>query len=941
MKMIIFLAGFILSANLYAKSWKDHFFTDDSAFYLKIHKTGFEQRFRVDADKCFDIESAEILLKSNPWDSHHKFKRLTSSDLKKWPKLYKENTRNFCWFGVKVNKINLNDPKNNLYSIKIKEKNTGKTWYFEDLNGSILPKNRFTDRPVNNWLSLGAHGATPVFGGGVLFKIWESEVDEVHLFLEDDNSPIVMEIDRKGEKKSHVAYVDWAKEGTKYQYKFKMNGAYVLQEVANNDRMSDIKVDPMARSLVYDAKGGQHNGYINPKAVVRGLDTINWKHDSKISGMNKLDVDNWLMYQIWPLTFNPKKKNGKYVQGTFNDVAEKIPYLNDLGVTAVEFLPVHESRFYASWGYAMDSLYLIENTLGSPTDLMRLVDQMHEKNIRVVLDVVLNHVNNQLIRDPLSETVSQSKYYDGNTGWGPKPRFESVMVRKWIMDSLLALVREFHVDGFRFDMVEYIYLDNAKGYQFLQELNVLLKEVNPDFYTSAEQLPDNAWVTYPISEGGLEFDSQWNDKFKNFFELEFDYYREHNRSLDTGPLLGSLKGFSNHRHDSGEHHFGGANRTLNYLGSHDVVGNKNPILRMVSPYESYEWEGSNHFFRVRPLTDPENRDYKFRLIHNHFTHSVGRTGYGILFTKPGGALFFQGEEMANDLNIENEWSYINAKEGNTIPTTNVDIHRYVSSHRVPWEYLTPETSKELSFLSADEKRMFKGYHQFFKKMIHFKKKFPEINLADANNVNSLEGGQVITYEIGRGRNEFFVVINLGEAKTAQWIQFPGHANDWWQETMNSSSYEHGGQSDKYLNIISNLGGRANHVRLEATSISVYKKGVNGSIARDLFLRGNLNNWQALSDFKLDMSSDRGDIYVVNFKVPAAGEYEFKLGTADWAIEMGQSTSNFFDPLHEILEENKGYLSYKPALPNMKAKLQKGTYKFIFNIRNYKYNFLKL
>jgi hypothetical protein len=131
------------------------------------------------------------------------------------------------------------------------------------------------------------------------------------------------------------------------------------------------------------------------------------------------------------------------------------------------------------------------------------------------------------------------------------------------------------------------------------------------------------------------------------------------------------------------------------------------------------------------------------------------------------------------------------------------------------------------------------------------------------------------------------------------------------------------------------------MRLQATSISVFKKSVNGSISRDLFFRGTLNNWQAQPEFKLNMASDRGDIYVVNFNVSESGEYEFKLGTADWAIELGESTSDFFDPLPEMFKQNTGFLSYKPALPNLKANLSKGTYKFIFNIRNYKYNFSKL
>lgn len=168
--------GFVLSANLQAASWQNNFFTDDSAYYLKLNQTGFEQRFRVSSDKCDSIESAEIILKSNPWDHQFKFKRLGNSELKKWPALYKESVRGFCWFAVKVSGINLNDSPSNLYSIKIKDKYTQKIWYFEEMGDSILPADRFTEGPIKNWMSLGTLGATPVQGGGVFFKIWEPEV---------------------------------------------------------------------------------------------------------------------------------------------------------------------------------------------------------------------------------------------------------------------------------------------------------------------------------------------------------------------------------------------------------------------------------------------------------------------------------------------------------------------------------------------------------------------------------------------------------------------------------------------------------------------------------------------------------------------------------------------------------------------------------------------
>jgi 1,4-alpha-glucan branching enzyme len=134
------------------------------------------------------------------------------------------------------------------------------------------------------------------------------------------------------------------------------------------------------------------------------------------------------------------------------------------------------------------------------------------------------------------------------------------MVKKWISDSLANLVRDYHVDGLRFDMIESVYVGSKAGYEFVQDLNTLLKKVQPTIYLSAEQLPDNAWATFPVQDNGLGFDSQWNDKFKNFFELKFDHYNEFQRFVDFNPLKGSLMGFSNHDSGSGEYHFGGATR---------------------------------------------------------------------------------------------------------------------------------------------------------------------------------------------------------------------------------------------------------------------------------------------------------------------------------------------------------------------------------------------
>ncbi len=933
-----------VAMNAQASESLKSFYTDESAYYQKLFHSGMLLRFSLSASECESVTRAELLTKAaiNQKSEDSKinsfpFSKTTPKDsaksLSQWPTNYGLSAKELCWFSAKAAPLNLDSTH---YTIKLQLKD-GRILYLNAEADDLIPSKRLK-KSLETWLTPGALGATVVESGGTLFKLWEPEAERVDLEISDEEArsmklPTTVQA-------LHTLYLPHVRPGAEYVYHFVKNGQYEELEVGNNDLMSTAKIDPMAKNVVYDAKGGSINGYLNPRAVVTAQSNYQWQHDHKLLQQSKRDYDNWIIYQLWPLTFNPKKIDGRYQVGTFNDVAEKVDYLAELGVNAVEFLPIHESRFHASWGYALDSLTLIEKNYGTPDEFRSLVDKMHAKGLKVVLDVVINHVNNSLLREPLSKTRQSSKIYGGNTEWGPKPDFDNVMVRKWIADSILNLVRDYHIDGLRFDMIEHVYKGSAAGYKFIGELNYLLKMQNPRIYSSAEQLPDNVWATYPVVDGGLGFDSQWNDKFKNFFELKFDYYRQNNRNLDLSPILGSFAGYSNHQSGLGEYHFGGAQRTVNYLGSHDVVGNKNPFLRIISGFESYESVGHNYFTRVRPLEIPAKaeREKKFRLIHNEFNHRASLTSYGLLFTKPGAALFFQGEELASDLNIENEWSYINARENNSIPSIDVDIDRYVGSHRVQWEYLRPQSASELAFLSNSEKELFKKYHAFFKHMIHFKKAHPEINLNDATDIRPLGPG-IFSYRLERGPNELFVIINYGHDTKDLWVPFPGTSTDWWHETTTLSDARFSNAKERYQNVVSNLGGRANNVRLAGASLSIFTKKSTAAINKSLYFRSNLNDWKAEASYELLRASEGGELYRSVIELKKASTIQFKIADQNWDIELGSSKSGLLGP--SFLESNQGYLSYVPNQANAKISLAPGTYQFIFDLRNFKYSFIKL
>ncbi|MCR9206278.1 MAG: hypothetical protein NXH75_16980, partial [Halobacteriovoraceae bacterium] len=129
------------------------------------------------------------------------------------------------------------------------------------------------------------------------------------------------------------------------------------------------------------------------------------------------------------------------------------------------------------------------------------------------------------------------------------------------------------------------------------------------------------------------------------------------------------------------------------------------------------------------------------------------------------------------------------------------------------------------------------------------------------------------------------------------------------------------------NIISNVGGRSNNVRLAGPSISIFSKKRSAEISDVLYFRSNANSWSATDASELQRASDRGDIYMTKLTISQPMDLEFKLGTADWEIELGSPKN--------------GELSYVPNLGNAKAFLTPGQYHFLFNIKDFKYQFLKV
>jgi 1,4-alpha-glucan branching enzyme len=210
---------------------------------------------------------------------------------------------------------------------------------------------------------------------------------------------------------------------------------------------------------------------------------------------------------------------------------ELADHVLDLGFTHVELLPVMEHPFYGSWGYQTTGYFAPTSRYGSPRDLMRMVDHLHQRGLGVILDWVPSHFPTDafgLARfdgTPLYESEHQGLHPDWNTLQFDYARPE---VRSFLVSSARHWLDRYHVDGIRVDAVaSMLYLDYSRGpgqwtpnvhggnenldaIEFLHEFNREVYRAHPDVQTVAEESTAFPGVSRPVHLGGLGFGAKWD-----------------------------------------------------------------------------------------------------------------------------------------------------------------------------------------------------------------------------------------------------------------------------------------------------------------------------------------------------------------------------------------------------------------------------------------------
>lgn len=329
-----------------------------------------------------------------------------------------------------------------------------------------------------------------------------------------------------------------------YQYKFKVRSKSWFVEP---DQWVEI-VDPYAT----DIDDPTQNGVVRIKEGKKIIDTYVWKHDDK-----PLPNDHELViYEVHVADFSGGEDD-PYARGKYKHVVEKLDYLCELGVNAIELMPVKEYPGDRSWGYNPRYFFATESSYGTTAELKHLIDECHGKGIRVFLDGVYNHSESSC---PLTQIDHDYWYHhsakDAEFNWGPEFNYEhydekldTYPARKFIGDTIRFWVGEYHIDGIRYDAARQI-----GNYDFLGWVAQEAKQAagNKPFYNVAEYVPENPSITN--LDGPM--DACWHDSFYHMITPILC-----GESFDLEQLKDAL--------DGKRQGFMGATNIVNYLGNHD------------------------------------------------------------------------------------------------------------------------------------------------------------------------------------------------------------------------------------------------------------------------------------------------------------------------------------------------------------------------------------
>lgn len=608
-------------------------------------------------------------------------------------------------------------------------------------------------------------GASPSEEGRCRFTVWAPFVDRMELRLvSPDERSADMKKDAEG---YHSVVLEDAGPGTRYLYR--LDGG--------NERP-----DPASRFQPQDVHG--------PSEVVG--ENFPWEDQAWFN----LPLQDYIVYELHVGAFTR--------EGTFDAVVGQLDDLKDLGVTAIEIMPVAQFPGSRNWGYDGVYPFAAQASYGGPEGLKRLVNASHGKGLAVVLDVVYNHLG------PEGSYIREfGPYFTDRyrTPWGEAINFDgadSDHVRRFFIENALYWLASFHIDALRLDAVHAI-LDHSPT-PFLQELGSAVQEqsrrLNRPFYLMPESASNDSRIIRPLELGGFGLDCQWNDDFHHALHAlltkeRFGYYQDFGNFKDIAKAYcegfvysGQYSPYRRRRHGNSSLDVP-AERFVVFVQNHDQVGNRMRGERL-SALVSFEGQ---------------------------------KLAAGALLLSPFVPLLFMGEEYGETA----PFPYF-------ISHTDPDLVEAVRKGRkeefsaFEWEEEPPDPQDEATFARAklnrglrlDEGRN-KILYALYRELIGLRKEIDSLATLkkDRMEVKAFELEKLLLVRRWSPSDEIFVLFNFSEDQVAKTIPLP-EAD--WEKRIDSAEGRWGGPGSLKEAVLSSSGERAS-LTLSPLSFALYCRGL--------------------------------------------------------------------------------------------------------------------
>ncbi len=384
-------------------------------------------------------------------------------------------------------------------------------------------------------------GATVLDGGRTRFRVWAPHAKAVRLRLRGEDLAM--------EPEGHGMFSLEARAGHGDDY------AYVLD--------GSVLPDPCSRWQPAGLRGPSR--VVDPARLQRTH--VDW---------HCVPLAELVLYELHVGTFSE--------EGTFAGAIPHLRALRELGVTAIELMPVAAMPGERGWGYDGVYHWAVHEPYGGPEGLAALVDAAHAEGLGVFLDVVYNHVG----ASGDQALTAFGPYFTDRyaTPWGEAINFDgegSEPVREWVLQGAEGLVRDFHLDGLRLDAIHAIYDSGARP--LLEELGRRVRRARPGARVIAESGLNDPKVIRPAEVGGLGLDAAWADDFHHALRTLLTderegYYAEFGRIEDLAKALhhphvhdGTFSTFRDRRHGAPAYDRP-AKQFVVFAQNHDQVGNR-------------------------------------------------------------------------------------------------------------------------------------------------------------------------------------------------------------------------------------------------------------------------------------------------------------------------------------------------------------------------------